>query len=101
RRSPSRRRAGSHTRRACVSKQSWRSIALEPFHQSRAGQQLQLRLEADHPSREVLESGLLALHSFGLAVDLVFELDHRGQRAPNLVGVSHQETFRLARFTVL
>src|SRR6218665_26421 len=66
------------------------SVAFDFFDQRCASEQFQLRLQPDHPPGEVFDLRLLHFHSVGLAVHLVFHLDHGRERAPDLVGDAHQ-----------
>src|SRR6218665_2028931 len=68
------------------------SVAFDFFDQRCASEQFQLRLQPDHPPGEVFDLRLLHFHSVGLAVHLVFHLDHGRERAPDLVGDAHQAT---------
>src|SRR6218665_660022 len=66
------------------------SVAFDFFDHRCANEQFQLRLQPDHPPGEVFDLRLLHLHRVGLAVHLVFHLDHGRERAPDLVGDAHQ-----------
>src|SRR6218665_2090745 len=68
------------------------SVAFDFFDHRCASEQFQLRLQPDHPPGEVFDLRLLHFHGVGLAVHLVFHLDHGRERAPDLVGDTHQAT---------
>src|SRR5262245_55717870 len=74
------------------------SITPESLGEGGAGQELELRLQANDAAGEVLDPRLLALHRLGLALHRVLELDDGGEGAPHPVGGALQAGFRPVGF---